>query len=250
MPAKRIVACLDVKDGRVVKGVRFEGLRDAGDPAACAKRYCAEGIDEIVMLDVSATLEGRLASLHAVEAISDAIDVPLTAGGGIRCAEDAMRLLDAGADKVALNSAATRDPELLRGLSLRYGSQCVVLSIDARRRGHGYEVATRSGTMATGRDALQWAREACAIGAGEILITAIDRDGTRSGYDLALIAALSQAVSVPVVASGGARDAQCFARALLAGADAALAASVFHDGNLTVRDVKQWCNMRGLEIRW
>ncbi len=251
MPAKRIVACLDVKDGRVVKGVRFQGLRDAGDPARCARRYCEEGIDELVMLDVSATLEGRLASLETIAAVSDAIDVPLTVGGGIRTAADAIRVLDAGADKVALNSAAVADPQMLQQLAARYGAQCVVVSIDARRTRAGtYEAATRSATAAAGLDALQWARDAAALGAGEILLTAIDRDGTRSGYDLELIAAVGRGASVPLVASGGAGDAESFAAALLAGADAALAASVFHDGELTVRDVKRCCIRNGLEIRW
>ncbi len=249
MLAKRIIACLDVKNGRVVKGVRFEGLRDAGDPASCALQYCREGIDELVMLDVSATLEGRLASLQTIERIASQIDIPLTVGGGVRGEDDAIAILDAGADKVALNTAAVEQPTVLQSLAWRYGSQCVVLSIDARRADGSYVVATRSATQTTGQDALQWARIGAALGAGEILLTAIDRDGTRAGFDLALIADFSRALNVPLIASGGARNADSFADALAAGADAALAASVFHDGLLSVAAIKQRCRERALEVR-
>jgi imidazoleglycerol phosphate synthase cyclase subunit len=249
MPAKRIIACLDVKNGRVVKGVRFEGFRDAGDPASRALQYCREGIDELVMLDVSATLEGRLASLQTVARIASEIDVPLTVGGGVRGEDDAIAILDAGADKVALNTAAVEQPTILQSLAWRYGSQCVVLSIDARRANDSYVVATRSATQTTGQDALQWARIGAALGAGEILLTAIDRDGTREGFDLALIADFSRALNVPLIASGGARNADSFADALAAGADAALAASVFHDGVLSVAAVKQRCRERAIEVR-
>lgn len=249
MLAKRVVACLDVANGRVVKGVRFASLRDAGDPAACARRYCEEGIDELVVLDVSATLEGRAASLGVVEAVAEAIDVPLTVGGGIRSEADAARLLDAGADKVAVNSAAVADPGILYRLAKRYGAQCVVLSIDVARRDGAYSVATRSGTHATGRRPLAWALQAQQLGAGEILLTAIDRDGTRDGYDLGLIASFSRRLHVPLVASGGARNADSFADVFAAGADAALAASVFHDGRCTVAGVKRRCAQRGIEVR-
>jgi cyclase len=249
MPAKRIIACLDVKNGRVVKGLRFEGLRDAGDPASCALEYCRQGIDELVMLDVSATLEGRLASLQTIECIASEIDIPLTAGGGVRNEEDAIRILDAGADKVALNTAAVEEPAILHRLAARYGNQCVVLSIDVRRANGGYEVATRSATQTTGQDALQWARAGAALGAGEVLLTAIDRDGTREGFDLALIADFSRALNVPLIASGGAGNADSFADALAAGADATLAASVFHDGLLSVAAVKQRCRERAIEVR-
>jgi imidazole glycerol-phosphate synthase subunit HisF len=249
MPAKRIIACLDVKNGRVVKGVRFKGLRNAGDPASCALEYCRQGIDELVMLDVSATLEGRLASLQTIERIARGIDIPLTVGGGVRNEEDAIRILDAGADKVALNTAAVEKPSILRRLAARYGSQCVVLSIDARRRDGGYEVATRSATQATELNAMHWAQIGSALGAGEILVTAIDRDGTREGFDLALIVDFSRALKVPLIASGGARNADSFADAFTVGADAALAASVFHDGVLSVAAVKQRCRERAIEVR-
>lgn len=249
MPAKRIIACLDVNNGRVVKGVRFEGPRDAGDPASCALEYCRQGIDELVMLDVSATLEGRLASLQTIECIASEIDIPLTVGGGVRNEEDAIRILDAGADKVALNTAAVEEPAILQRLAARYGSQCVVLSIDARRRNGGYEVATRSATQATGLNAMHWAQSGSALGAGEILVTAIDRDGTRGGFDLTLIVDFSRALSVPLIASGGARNPDSFADAFVAGADAALAASVFHDGVLSVAAVKRRCRERAIEVR-
>jgi imidazole glycerol-phosphate synthase subunit HisF len=249
MPAKRVIACLDIKDGRVVKGVRFEGLRDAGDPASCALEYRRQGIDELVMLDVCATLEARLASLRTIERIASEIDVPLTVGGGVRSEEDAIRILDAGADKVAVNTAAVEEPAILQRLAARYGSQCVVLSIDARRRNRGYEVATRSAMQPTGLNAVHWAQSGSALGAGEILLTAIDRDGTRVGFDLVLIAYLSRVLSVPLIASGGARNPDSFADAFVAGADAALAASVFHDGLLSVAAVKQRCRERAIEVR-
>lgn len=249
MLAKRIVACLDVKDGRVVKGRQFTQLRDAGDPVACAQRYRDEGIDEIVILDVSATLEERIASLRTIEAIAHRLDVPVTVGGGVRNEEDFARLLDAGCDKVAVNSAAVADPQLLSRASQRFGSQCVVLSIDARRDGDGYVFATHSATQAVPRDAIEWACEGERLGAGELLLTSIDSDGTRRGFDLELIARSQARVTIPLIASGGARDADSFADALLAGADAALGASVFHDRALTVANVKQRCKQRGLVVR-
>lgn len=249
MLARRIVACLDIRGGRVVKGRNFQNLRDEGDPVERASDYCKEGADELVVLDVSATLEDRLASLDTIEAIARAIDVPLTVGGGVRSAEDFARLLDAGADKVALNTAAIETPELITEAAQRFGRQCVVLSIDAAHNGARYEIATRSATRAVARDAVAWAREGEGRGAGEILLTSIDRDGTQAGFDLALIGDVAQAVRVPLVASGGAYDADSFALALLAGADAALGASRFHQGALTVREVKARCVARGLEIR-
>jgi cyclase len=249
MLAKRIVACLDVKDGRVVKGLRFRNLRDAGSPVECARRYCEEGVDELVILDVSATLEGRLASLRTVEAIAEVVDVPVTVGGGVRTEMDFSSVLDAGADKVAVNSAAIADPGLLRRASQRYGAQCVVLSIDARRENGRYAVATHSATRPDLRDAVAWARDAAALGAGEILLTAIDRDGTRSGFDLELIALCSRSLRIPLIASGGAADADSFVEVFLAGADAALGASAFHDGDLSIALVKERCAERDVTVR-
>lgn len=249
MLAKRIVACLDVKDGRVVKGRRFRDLREAGDPVECARRYCEGGVDELVILDVSATLEERIASLRTIEAIAEMVDVPLTVGGGVRNEADFGQLLDAGADKVAVNSAAVPDPQLLRRASERYGTQCVVLSIDALRTGERYEFATHGGTRPVEGDAIAWAREAERLGAGEILLTSIDRDGTRGGFDLALIAACERAIGIPLVASGGARSPDSFADALLAGADAALGASVFHDNEFSIARVKARCALRGVLVR-
>jgi cyclase len=249
MLAKRIIACLDVKAGRVVKGRKFQNLRAAGDPLECARRYGCEGADELVILDVSATLEERLASLRTVEAVADVLDIPLMVGGGVRDIEDFARLLDAGADKVAVNSAAVGDPALLRRAAARYGRQCVVLSIDARRAGHRYEFATHSGTCAVQHDAILWASEAERLGAGEILLTSIDRDGTRTGFDLALISGCERALGIPLVASGGARDADSFADALLAGADAALGASIFHDRELSIKQIKRRCAQRGVLVR-
>jgi imidazoleglycerol phosphate synthase cyclase subunit len=247
--AKRIVACLDVRDGRVVKGVRFERLRDVGDPVARARSYCEQGVDELVLLDVSATREGRHASLETVRRVAAEIDVPLTVGGGIRSESDVVRLLDAGADKVALNTAAVSDPSSLSRLSARYGCQCVVLSVDVFAERGRYELATHSATVPVHRDPLAWAMEAQERGAGEVLLTSIDRDGTRCGFDTKLISVFARSLTIPVVASGGACDADSFADALLAGAQAALGASVFHDGEVTVNHVKQRCMQRGLEIR-
>jgi cyclase len=247
--AKRIIACLDIRGGRVVKGRNFQNLRDEGDPPARASNYCEQGADELVVLDVSATLEDRLASLETIEAIARAIDIPLTVGGGVRGAQDFARLLEAGADKVALNTAAFETPELITEAAQRFGRQCVVLSIDAVRANGRYEIATRSATKMVELDAVAWARDGERRGAGEILLTSVDRDGTQAGFNEALIADVAQAVRVPLVASGGASDADSFARALLAGADAALGASRFHEGALTVREVKARCVARGLEIR-
>jgi imidazole glycerol-phosphate synthase subunit HisF len=249
MLAKRIIACLDVRDGRVVKGKQFVGLRDAGDPVELALRYRDEGVDELVVLDVSATLESRLANQRTVEAIAATLDVPLTVGGGVRELDDVARLLDAGADKVAINSAALAQPQLLAQAADRFGAQCIVISIDARRTGDGYAIATHSATREQPRSPLAWAREAAQIGAGEVLLTSIDRDGSRSGFDLALLRDVCDAVTVPVVASGGASDAQSFADALRTGADAALGASIFHNGEATANDVKAVCRAAGLTVR-
>jgi imidazole glycerol-phosphate synthase subunit HisF len=248
--AKRIVACLDVRNGAVVKGVNFEGLRDAGDPATLARRYNAEGIDELVVLDVAATLEARRALLQTIRAAARELFIPLTVGGGVRSAADAEALLDAGADKVSLNTAALADPALITALAGRYGSQAVIVAIDAKRQGDGYAVFSRSGTAASGRRPVEWAREAEARGAGEILLTSMDRDGTRAGFDCELTAAVSSAVSIPVIASGGAGTFDHFAEVFTAGrADAALAASVFHFSEHAVAELKSFLASRDIPIR-
>ena len=259
MLSKRIIACLDVRNGCVVKGVNFEGLRHAGDPAALAKRYNDEGIDELVILDVTATVEGRRALEETIRAVSAQLFIPLAVGGGIRSEADAAAAIDAGADKVSLNSAALADPSLLTRLASRYGSQAVIVAIDAKhatdadggtRPGVRYSVFSRSGTTATSRDAVEWAVEAEARGAGEILLTSIDRDGTRAGFDCALTAAVSSAVSIPVIASGGAGTFDHFVEVFLAGrADAALAASVFHYAEHAVVDLKGHLRDRGIPVR-
>jgi imidazole glycerol-phosphate synthase subunit HisF len=248
--SKRIIACLDVRDGAVVKGVQFEGLAHAGDPAALARRYNAEGIDELVLLDVTATLETRRALLETIRAVAAELFIPLAVGGGIRSEEDAAAVMDAGADKISLNSAALASPALLTALARRYGSQAVVVAIDARRTDGGYAVLARSGTAASGRDAVEWAREAESRGAGEILLTSIDRDGTRSGFECELTAAVSSAVQIPVIASGGAGTFAHFADVFTRGrADAALAASVFHFGEHPVAELKAWLAGRGIPVR-
>ena len=251
MLTKRVIPCLDVRDGRVVKGVRFSGLRDAGDPVALARAYEAQGADELVMLDVSATPEGRATAVETVARVRGVLSIPLTVGGGVRRIEDAEALLGAGADKVGVNTAAVERPELLGELAGRVGVQCVVLAIDAARRvdGQGWEVVTRSGAHRTGIDALDWARRGEGLGAGEILLTSWDRDGSREGYDLELLGAMSSAVRVPIVASGGADSAAHMVEALRAGADAVLAASIFHDGDTTVADVKDELAAAGVEVR-
>ena len=251
----RLIPCLDVKDGRVVKGIRFQGLRDAGDPVALATAYDAQGADELVLLDVSATPEGRGHGVRVVEEVRAAISIPLTVGGGVRTVEDAGRLLDAGADKVGVNTAAVADPDLLRRLADQFGTQCVVLALDAAKRKAdrddegGWEVVVRSGRDRTGIDAIGWAATAQAKGAGEILLTSWDRDGTGAGYDLPLISGIRSAVDIPVIASGGAAHAQHLADALEAGADAVLAASIFHDGAATVHDVKAELRGAGVAMR-
>ena len=245
----RIIPCLDVRDGRVVKGIQFQGLRDAGDPVERSTAYEAQGADELVILDVAATPEGRATAVSTVEGVRRALRIPLTVGGGIRAVDDAMRLLDAGADKVGVNTAAVRDPSLLDRLASRFGRQCVVLALDAARASGDWEVVVRSGKERTGMDAVAWAVQAAETGAGEILLTSWDRDGTRSGYEVDLIAAISDAVDVPVIASGGAATSAHLAEALRAGAAAVLAASIFHDGETTVQDVKAELGQLGIEVR-
>ena len=255
MLSKRIIACLDVRDGKVVKGVNFEGLRDAGDPAALARRYNVEGIDEVVILDVTATIESRQARAHTIAAVAAEIFLPLTVGGGIRTEEDAAAAIEAGADKVSLNTAALADPDLITTLAKRYGSQAVIVAIDAksiqsRPDTTRFEVYARSGQAVTTRDAVEWAREATDRGAGEILLTSIDRDGTKSGFDCAMTAAVSDAVNIPVIASGGAGTFEHFAEVFGPGhADAALAASIFHFNEQSVSALKQYLASTGIPVR-
>ena len=251
MLSKRIIACLDVRDGCVVKGVQFEGLRGAGDPQALARRYNAEGIDELVILDVTATLEGRRALEATIRAVARELFIPLAVGGGIRSEADAAAAIDAGADKVSLNSAALSDPPLVARLAERYGSQAVLVAIDAKRSpSGGFAVFARSGTASAGRDAVEWAREAESRGAGEILLTSMDRDGTRAGFDCEMTAAVSDAVSIPVIASGGAGSFHHFADVFTRGrADAALAASIFHFAEHSVADLKRFLHTQGIPVR-
>jgi cyclase len=250
MLTKRLIACLDVRDGRVVKGINFEGLRTAGDPAELAERYNREGIDELTVLDVTATLEGRRALLETIREVSRRLFIPLAVGGGIRGLDDAKAVIEAGADKVSLNSAALTNPELITELARIYGSQAVIVAIDAKGGTDGFEVYARSGTARAPREAVAWAREAADRGAGEILLTSIDRDGTRSGFDCELTAAVSRAVSIPVIASGGAGMPEHFAEVFSAGlADAALAASIFHFSEHAVRDLKEFLATRGVPMR-
>jgi cyclase len=250
MLSKRLIACLDVRNGCVVKGVNFEGLRTAGDPAELAKRYNREGIDEVVVLDVTATLEGRRAFEDTIRAVSSELFIPLTVGGGIRSEPDAAAAIDAGADKVGVNSAALADPTLLTRLAARYGSQAVVVAIDAKRVNDRFQVFSRSGSTPTTRDAVEWAIEAESRGAGEVLLTSIDRDGTRAGFDCELTAAVSSAVSIPVIASGGAGTFEHFTAVFKDGrADAALAASVFHYSEHAVSDLKRHLQQQGVPVR-
>lgn len=250
MLSKRIIACLDVRDGKVVKGVNFEGLRDAGDPAALARRYNQEGIDEIVILDVTATIEARQARANTIAAVAREIFLPLTVGGGIRSEEDAAAAIEAGADKVSLNTAALDNPKLITTLASRYGSQAVIVAIDAKKDQGRFAVFARSGQTAANRDAVEWARQATSMGAGEILLTSIDRDGTKAGFDCELTAAVSDAVNIPVIASGGAGTFDHFAEVFTAGhADAALAASIFHFNEKGVADLKEFLAARSLPVR-
>ena len=249
--AKRLIPCLDVDAGRVVKGTRFVDLRDAGDPVELAGRYGTEGADEIVFLDITATVEGRAATLDVVSRTAEQVFIPLTVGGGVRSEADADALLRAGADKVAINTAAVRDPALLERCAERFGSQCMVIAIDARRTDGHWEVFVDAGRTPTARDAVEWAVEATAErGAGEILLTSMDRDGTGEGYDLELLRAVGDATRVPLVASGGAGRAEHFAEALTdGGADAVLAASRFHFEELSIRQVKEHLASRGIPVR-
>jgi len=249
MLSRRIVACLDVQAGRVVKGTAFVDLRDVGDPVALAIRYEAEGADEVVFLDIAASAEDRATLLDVARRTAEQLFVPLTIGGGIRSADDVGRALRAGADKVSINSAAVQRPEVLAEAADRFGAQCVVASIDARREAHGWRVYVKGGRERTELDAVEWAQECAAGGAGEILLTSIDRDGARTGYDLALTRAVSCAVSVPVIASGGAGSVAHVCEALETGADAALLAGILHDGVTTIRAVKRAVAQGGLPVR-
>jgi cyclase len=252
--AKRIIPCLDVTAGRVVKGVNFLGLRDAGDPVEIARRYDDQGADELAFLDITASSDGRDLIVGVVEAVAAQVFIPLTVGGGVRSVEDVRRLLNAGADKVSINTAAVQRPQLVEESAGRYGSQCIVVAVDAKRKpGAGaprWEVFTHGGRNATGLDALEWGRRMEAAGAGEILLTSMDRDGTRSGFDLELTRAFSDALAIPVIASGGVGNLDHLAEGILRGhADAVLAASVFHYGEYTVRQAKEHMARRGIEVR-
>ena len=256
MLSKRIIACLDVRDGRVVKGINFEELRSAGDPAELARRYNREGIDELVILDITATLERRRALADTIHAVARELFIPLAVGGGIRTEGDAAAAVEAGADKVSLNTAALSNPSLITTLAGRYGSQAIIVAIDAKRQSPADAAATRfmvyarSGQTAADRDAVEWAREAEQRGAGEILLTSIDRDGTKAGFDCDLTAAVSRAVSIPVIASGGAGGLEDFVEVFTRGAaDAALAASIFHYAETSVRTLKQHLRDRGIPVR-
>jgi len=249
MLMRRVIPCLDVNAGRVVKGIQFQSLRDAGDPVELAGIYADQGADEIVLLDVSATPEGRGHAVETVQAVRRKLPIPLTVGGGVRQLADAQALLEAGADKVAVNTAAVRRPELLGELAEAFGSQCTVLALDAARAGDGWKTVIRSGRDRLELDAVEWAQTAVEAGAGEILLTSWDRDGTGAGYDIELLNAVSEAVGVPVIASGGADGAEHMAQALLAGADAVLAASILHDGHTTVSAIKRRLAALGVEVR-
>jgi len=250
MLAKRVIPCLDVKDGRIVKGVRFVDLRDAGDPVEAALAYDAQGADELVFLDITASHENRDTMLEVVRRTAEGIYMPLTVGGGIRSIDDVRRLLRAGADKVSFNTAALARPAVITEAAERFGSQCIVVAIDARLDGDHWSVYTHGGRRPAGRDAVAWAREVVELGAGEILLTSMDRDGTKDGYDLELTRAIADAVTVPVIASGGAGTLEHFREALVeGGADAALAASLFHFGIHTIAEVKTYLAEHGVEVR-
>ncbi len=249
MLTKRVIPCLDVADGRVVKGVKFQGLRDAGDPAERAWLYERQGADEIVILDVSATPEGRAHGLDVIAEVRASLAIPLTVGGGVRELDDARAFLEAGADKVSVNSAAVAEPRLVAEIARRFGSQCAVVAIDAAWREGRFEVLIKGGREGTGRDAVAWAKEVAGLGAGELLLTSWDRDGTRQGYDLPLTRAVAEASRLPVIASGGAADARHLAEAFAVGADAVLAASIFHDDETTVGAIKAELASMGVRVR-
>jgi len=248
--AKRIIPCLDVTAGRVVKGVNFVNLRDAGDPVEIARRYDEQGADELCFLDITASADDRDTIVHVVEAVAAQVFIPLTVGGGVRSAQDVRRLLNAGADKVSINTTAVQHPEVVQDAAGRFGSQCIVVAIDAKRVDGHWEVFTHGGRRPTGIDAVDWARQMQAAGAGEILLTSMDRDGTRAGFDLALTRAVADSVAVPVIASGGVGTLEHLAAGVLEGrADAVLAASIFHYGEFTVRQAKELMAARGIEVR-
>jgi cyclase len=251
MLGTRVIPCLDVDGGRVVKGVNFVGIRDAGDPVELAARYDAEGADELVFLDITASSDARDTMVHVVEHVADQVFIPFTVGGGVRSVEDARRMLRAGADKVSFNTAAVNDPEVVHACAQEYGAQCIVVAIDARRRpGGGWEVVTHGGRTPTGLEAIAWAEQVCALGAGEILLTSMDRDGTQAGYDIELLQAMNEAVDVPVIASGGVGTLDHLYEGVAAGgASAVLAASIFHFGQHTVREAKQYLADRGVSVR-
>ncbi|RJG07252.1 imidazole glycerol phosphate synthase subunit HisF [Noviherbaspirillum cavernae] len=249
--AKRIIPCLDVTAGRVVKGVNFVELRDAGDPVEIARRYDEQGADELTFLDITATSDGRDLILHIIEAVASQVFIPLTVGGGVRTVEDVRRLLNAGADKISVNSAAVANPQLVHDAAQKYGSQCIVVAIDAKKTGEGkWEVFTHGGRKPTGLDVVEWAKKMEHLGVGEILLTSMDRDGTKSGFDLALTSAVSNAISIPVIASGGVGGLQDLADGIKVGkADAVLAASIFHYGQHTVQEAKSFMAGQGIPMR-
>ncbi len=248
--AKRIIPCLDVTAGRVVKGVNFVELKDAGDPVEIARRYDREGADELTFLDITASSDERDIILHIIEAVAEQVFIPLTVGGGVRQVEDVRRLLNAGADKVSINTAAVVNPQLVQDTADRYGSQCIVVAIDAKRTGSGWEVFTHGGRKPTGLDALEWAERMQRLGAGELLVTSMDRDGTKSGFDLELTRAISDAVDIPIIASGGVGNLQHLVDGVKLGhADAVLAASIFHFGEYTLGEAKEYMRRQGVEVR-
>ena len=251
MLAKRIIPCLDVTAGRVVKGINFVELRDCGDPVEIARRYDGEGADELTFLDITASSDDRDLILHVIEQVASQVFIPLTVGGGVRRVDDVRRLLNAGADKISINSAAVQNPQLVADAAGRYGAQCIVVAIDAKERGPGrWSVYTHGGRIDTGIDVIDWARKVVELGAGEILLTSMDRDGTRNGFDLALTRAVADAVSVPVIASGGVGTLDHLADGVIKGrADAVLAASIFHFGEFTIGDAKAHMAQRGIEVR-
>ncbi|MFX0091760.1 MAG: imidazole glycerol phosphate synthase subunit HisF [Candidatus Hodarchaeota archaeon] len=246
---KRIIPCLDVKDGRVVKGVKFQNLRDSGDPVELARYYNEEGADELVFLDISATLEGRKSMLEVIRAVAEQVFIPLTVGGGIRSKDDMMEIIKAGAEKVSINTAAVKNPDLIAEGAKKFGSQCIVVAIDAKRIDDSWEVYTHGGTKPTGINAIKWAQKAVEKGAGEILLTSMNQDGTNEGDDLELIREVCQSVSVPVIASGGAGKPEHFNEVIEAGAEAVLAASLFHFNKLKIKDLKKFLDKKNVAIR-